>query len=193
MLLWFSKLCKTYSYTNEEKRKENVCHGCSHTAILFGPMYGTAGTDQFLFQLPRGLKLGLFRQEGRHQSIWAHRARGNLEEISLLVNHCFSLKTAQETLPGVAVWKKQLQKMRVDKRDPCELNNTIYFNSVKIQPSLGGVILQPLSADGRQMQWFQYLRNKTLILLQGEKMSLNTSTALSETQFPVQNAAQFWL
>lgn len=35
----------------------------------------------------------------------------------------------------------------------------------------------------------QYLRNKTLILLWGDKTRLDTSRVFSETQFPVQNAA----
>lgn len=46
------------------------------------------------------------------QSIWAHKAGGNLEEIQLLVSNLFE-NCMRDTFPGASAWKKEPEKRTV--------------------------------------------------------------------------------
>lgn len=49
------------------------------------------------------------------QSIWVHRAGGNLEGIQLLVSNLFE-NCMGDTFPGVPAWKEEPQKRTVGKK-----------------------------------------------------------------------------
>lgn len=84
---------------------------CSHIVVSFGPMYDTACTDEFHFQLTRSLKYKVLRHTRDRNTDVSEK------EILLLMNNPFSLKAEQNSHSQVyEPRKKELWKRTVDKK-----------------------------------------------------------------------------